>query len=42
MAKDIKFLVDDLEKSFLQGKGAAASTIAFSLANHGKFKRIHL
>ena len=33
MAKDIKFLVDDLEKSFLQGKGAAASTIAFSLAN---------
>ena len=33
MAKDIKFLVDDLEKSFLEGKGAAASTIAFSLAN---------
>ena len=33
MAKDIKFLVDDLKKSFLEGKGAAASTIAFSLAN---------
>ena len=33
MARDIKFLVDDLEKSFLQGKGAAASPIAFSLAN---------
>ena len=33
MARDIKFLVDDLEKSFLEGKGAAASTIAFSLAS---------